>query len=45
MNFTYELEVCKQYFLDTLITRTHQYVTTSIFTKPTATDKCLNYDS
>ena len=45
LKFTYELEICKQLpLLDTLITRTDHNITISIFTKPTTTDECLNYD-
>jgi hypothetical protein len=46
LNFTFEIESMKQIpFLDTLITRNNQIVTTSIFTKATNTGECLNFNS
>ena len=46
LKFTYEIEQKKEIpFLDVLISRNADNVTTSVFKKPTDTGECLNYDS
>ena len=46
LKFTYEIEQRKQLaFLDVLISRNDNQLTTSIYTKPTNSGECLNYKS
>ena len=46
LKFTYEIERKKLLpFLDTLITRTDNNVTTTIYTKATSTGECINFNS
>ena len=46
LKFTYEIERKKLlHFLDTLITKTDNNVTTTIYTKATSTGECLNFNS
>ena len=46
LKFTYEVECQKKMsFLDTLITRSQQGLTATVFTKSTSSGDCLNYES
>ena len=46
LKFTYEIECNKNIaFLDTLLSRTEDGLTTTVFRKETNTGECLNYES
>lgn len=46
LKFTFEIETCKKIaFLDTLLDRSNNKLTTSVYSKPTNSGECLNYNS
>jgi hypothetical protein len=46
LNFTFETEIQKKLpFLDTLVSRSNDKITTSVYSKSTNSNECLNYNS
>jgi hypothetical protein len=46
LTFTYEIETCKTlHFLDVNLSRTGTFLDLGVYTKPTNTDECLNFES